>query len=131
MSDVSFENDCDRLSHVVDAVQFERVRWAKNEGPMLEHLAQLARSTVEERPDLELTDEGSAGAAKRFVLKVHGIRVVAVTVALEGGQVTVWADAIERSKYRVVEGKRHAAPFNQVDTQWMQSAVGAILREVQ
>lgn len=131
MSGDSFENDCDRLSHVVDAVQFERVRWAKNEGPMLEHLAQLARSTVEERPDFELTDEGSAGATKRFVLKVHSIRVVAMTVALEGMQVVVWADAIERSKYRVVDGKRHAAQFDDVDAQWMKGAIGAILREVQ
>jgi hypothetical protein len=131
MPDDSFETECDRLSHAVDSVQFERVRWAKNEGPMLERLVELARAALSERSDFELTDEGSKGPVKRFVLKVHGARIVAVNLGLEGDSVVVWADAIERSQYRVVDGRRRSADFQQVDEAWMKRALGEIIGEVQ
>ena len=130
MPDDRFENACDRLSNAVDSVQFERVRWAKNEGPMLEHLVALAQAAVAERPDIELTDEGSLGAAKRFVLKVHGQRVVAVTLGLDGGRVALWAEEIERSKYKVVDGRRQTAEFKDVDATWMKDSLGALMSEV-
>ena len=131
MPDDRFETECDRLSHVVDPVQFERVRWAKNEGPMLERIVELARTAIAERSDFELTDEGSKGAIKRFVLKVHGFRIVAVNLGLEGGRVVVWAEAIERSKYRIVDGRRHSADYANVDEAWMKAALSAVFGEVQ
>ena len=131
MPDDSFEIACDRLSNAVDSVQFERIRWAKNEGPMLEHLVELARAAIEERSDFELTDEGSKGAVKRFVLKVHSLRIVAVNLGLEGGKAVVWAEAIERSNYRLVNGWRHSAEFQDVDEAWMKGALRAIMGEVQ
>ena len=131
MPDDSFEMECDRLSKVVDGVQFERVRWAKNEGPMLERLVALAQAAVKERSDFELTDEGSRGPVKRFVLKVHGFRIVAVSLGLESGQAVVWAEAIERSQYRIVNGRRHAADFEQIDEAWMRSALRSVMSEVQ
>jgi hypothetical protein len=131
MPDDSFEIECDRLSNAVDSVQFERVRWAKNEGPMLDRLVELARAAIAERSDFELTDEGSRGPVKRFVLKVHAFRIVAVNLGLEGGRVVVWAEAIERSKYRIVNGGRHSAEFHEVDEAWMKGALRAIMGEVQ
>lgn len=131
MPDDSFEMECDRLSNAVDAVQFERVRWAKNEGPMLERLVELALAAIAERSDFELTDEGSTGPVKRFVLKVHSLRIVAVNLGLEGGNAVVWAEPIERSKYRVVNGGRHSAAFQDVDEAWMKDALQAIMGEVQ
>ena len=131
MPEDSFETECDRLSHAVDSAQFERVRWAKNEGPMLERLVELARAAIEGRSDFELTDEGSKGPVKRFVLKVHGFRIGAVNLGLEGGQVVVWAEAIERSKYRIVDGRRHSADFEQVDEAWMKDALREVMGEVQ
>jgi len=127
----SFEIECDRLSKIVDGVQFERVRWAKNEGPMLERLVELAQVAVSDRPDFELTDEGSRGPVKRFVLKVHGVRIVAVNLGLEVGQVVVWAEAIERSKYRIVDGQRHSADFQRVDEAWMRDTLRALMGEIQ
>ena len=127
----SFEIECDRLSKVVDGVQFERVRWAKNEGPMLERLVELAQAAVSDRPDFELTDEGSRGPVRRFVLKVHGVRIVAVNLGLEAGQVVVWAEAIERSKYRIVDGRRHSADFQRVDEAWMRDTLRALIGEIQ
>ena len=131
MLDDSFEIECDRLSNAVDSAQFERVRWAKHEGPMLERLVELARAAIEERSDFELADEGSKGAVKRFVLKVHSIRIVAVNLGLEDGKVVVWADAIDRSQYRVVDGRRHSADFQDVDETWMKGALRALMGEVQ
>jgi hypothetical protein len=131
MPDDSFEIECDRLSKVVDSVQFERVRWAKHEGPMLARLVELARAAIAERSDFELTDEGSRGAIKRFVLKVHSSRIVAVNLGLEDGKVVVWAEPIERSQYRVVNGQRHSAEFQDVDEVWMKGALREIVGEVQ
>lgn len=131
MPDDSFEIECDRLSKVVDGVQFERVRWAKNEGPMLERLVELAQAAVSDRPDFELTDEGSRGPVRRFVLKVHGFRIVAVNLGLEAGQVVVWAEAIERSKYRIVDGRQHRADFQCVDEAWMKDTLRALIGEIQ
>src|SRR5688572_4490567 len=118
MIDDRFETECDRLSGAVDAAQFERVRWAKNEGPMLDRLVQLAQAAVTDRSDFELTDEGSKSAIRRFVLKVHGFRIAAVNLSLEEGRVVAWAEPIERSKYVVVEGRRHTAEFQDVDEAW-------------
>ena len=131
MPDDSFEIECDRLSKVVDSVQFERVRWAKNEGPMLERLVALAQAAIKERSDFELTDEGSRGPVKRFVLKILGFRIVAVNLGLERGQAVVWAEAIERSKYRIVNGRRQAVDFQHVDETWMKGALRALMGEVQ
>ena len=131
MPDDSFEIECDRLSKAVDGVQFERVRWARDEAPMLERLVDLAQAAVKERPDIELTDEGSRGTLRRYVLKVHGFRIVAVNLGLEAGKVAVWGEAIERSKYQVVNGQRHSAEFQRVDEAWMRDTMRALIGEIQ
>ena len=130
MPDDSFETECDRLSKAVDSVQFERVRWAKHEGPMLEHLMELALSAVDDRSDFELNDEGSKGAARRFVLKVHGVRVVAVNLQLDQGQVALWGEEIDRSQYKVVNGSRPTADYQTIDGPWMKAAIRDIVSEV-
>jgi hypothetical protein len=131
MPDDSFETECDRLSKAVDGVQFERVRWARDEAPMLDRLVELALAAVKDRPDIELTDEGSKGAIKRYVLKVHGFRLVSVSLGLEAGQVAVWAEAIERSQYRVVDGRRYSVDFQQLDEAWMRNTLRAVMGEIQ
>jgi hypothetical protein len=131
MSDDSFEIECNRLSNVVDAVQYERLRWAKNEGPMLERLVELARAAIADRTDFELTDEGSRGAIKRFVLKVHSMRIVAINLGLEEGKVVIWAEPIERSKYRIGNPGRYSAEFQAVDEAWMKGVLQAIIGQVQ
>lgn len=131
MPDDSFETECDRLSRAVDGVQFERVRWARDEAPMLDRLVELAQAAVKERPDIELTDEGSRGAVRRYVLKVHGSRIVAVNLGLEAGKVAVWGEAIERSQYRVVNGQRHSVDFGQLDEAWMRDTLRVVMGEIQ
>ena len=58
MAQDSFELACDRLSGAVDGVLFERLRWARTEGPMLARLVELAQGAVEARGDIDLSDEG-------------------------------------------------------------------------
>lgn len=119
----SFEMACDRLSNAVDSAQFERLRWARTEAPMLARLVELVQAAVGDRPDFELTEEGSTAAVKRFVLKVHGFRIVAVSVGLENGHALVWAEQIDRSNYTVAPGEPVSADFTAVDEQWMARAL--------
>ena len=127
----SFETACDRLSSAVDSAQFERLRWARTEAPMLARLMELAQGAVAERPDFELTEEGSVAAVKRFVLKVHGFRIVAVNFGLDQGHAVVWAEAIDRSSYKVAEGDPVSADFAAVDESWMAAALEAQFARVQ
>eukprot|EP01042_Synura_sphagnicola_P018123 gene18123-22915_t len=46
MTQDSFEDACDRLSQGIDAVQFERLRWSKTEGPMLARLVELVHLAI-------------------------------------------------------------------------------------
>ena len=119
----SFEMACDRLSNTVDSAQFERLRWARTEAPMLARLMELAQAAVEDRPDFELTEEGSTTNINRFVLKVHGFRIVAVSAGLENGHALVWAEQIDRSTYTVAPGDPVSADFTAVDEQWMARAL--------
>lgn len=125
-----FESECDRLSHSVDSVQFERIRWARTEGPMLDRLVELAQAAVADRPDFELAEEGSTKASKRFVLKVHGTRVIAINLGLDRETVSVWAEQIDRSKSRLVDPQRRMAAFADVDENWMTSALRGAFSEV-
>ena len=122
-----FESALDRLSNKIDSVQYERLRWSKNEGPMLDHLVALTQAAFEGRPDYELSEEGSSEARKRFVIKVHGFRVAAFTVALEGRNVTVSSEVIERGRVRAVGEARPSAPYEAVDQAWMNDALTQIL----
>ncbi len=121
----ALELTCDQLSHTVDAVQFERMRWARDEAPKLAHLVELATAAVAQRPDFELTDEGSGGALRRFILKVHGFRVMALALRLTGNTVSVQSEPIERSKYTLRQAEPVTAEFEQVDSAWMAQALGA------
>ncbi len=130
MTHEAFEQECDRLSHIVDSVSFERLRWSRTEGPMLAHLVALLHGVLEGREDFELTEEGSTNALKRFVLKVHSNRVMAVTISLEPGRVILAAEEIERSKYKLSDDSPIYEDYNAVDEQWMSLALQELFRRV-
>ena len=119
----SFELECDRLSHVVDSTLFEHLRWSRTEGPMLARLVELAQSALEERSEFELIEEGATSEIKRFILKVHSNRVMAITFGLAEGRAYVSAEAIDRSKYALEPGNAILADFEAVDEQWMTDAL--------
>ena len=126
-----FESACDRLSAAVDSVQFERIRWARTEGPMLDALAGLLRSALGEREEFELSEEGSGGNRRRYVIKVHTFRIAAVNIVLEGREVTVWGEGIERGRGQVVEPQRQTAAYDAIDEGWMKRALAAVFSEIQ
>lgn len=123
MPDDSFQLECDRVSQIVDNALFERLRWERNEGPMLAQLVSLAHSALEPRSEFELVEEGATRDIKRFVLKVHGNRVVGLTLRLEGGRAMLDAHALERSRYGLAGGAGAAAYFAEVDEPWMVRAL--------
>lgn len=131
MSEDNFEQACDRLSRVVDAVQFERLRWARTEGPMLIRLAELAQAVIAQRSDFELTEEGSRNETRRFVLKVHGTRICALLLSLAVPRIAVAAEPIERSPYKIAAGDPIGADYNEVDEAWMARAFDALFARIE
>ena len=126
-----FDNACDRLSSAVDSAQFERLRWARTEGPMLDALVGLLRSALGEREEFELSEEGSNGARRRFVIKVHSFRIAAVNLELDGRQVTLWGEAIERGRGRIVDPQRQTAAYDAIDEAWMKRALAAVFSGIE
>jgi hypothetical protein len=131
VSQDSFEIECDRLSQVVDGALFARLRWERNEGPMLARLVALVQSAVDGRGEFEFAEEGATSDIKRFILKVHSNRVVAITISLKDGQAVVGGEEIERSKYRLLEGAPISADFQIVDEAWMAGALRELFSRVQ
>lgn len=130
MSQDRLEIECDRLSHAVDAALYERLRWERNEGPMLARLVALAHATLEKRNEFELAEEGSTSASKRFVLKIHSNRVVAISIWIKDGSANLRAEQIERSPYRLADGNPLSADFQAVDELWMANALQELFSRV-
>lgn len=131
MPNDTFSHACDQLSHKIDAAQFERMRWARDEAPKLAQLVELALAAVAQRPDFELTDEGSGGNLRRFIVKVHGFRIVAIAMTLTGNTVELQGEPIERSRYVLQAGEPVTVPFEQVDGVWMARALSALFARIQ
>ena len=126
----SFELECDRLSHSVDAALFERLRWERNEGPMLSHLVALAHAAFEGRSEFELVEEGATRDIKRFVLKIHGNRVIAIALRIEAGRAVIEAQPLDRSRYGVSEGPSVAVDYQTADEPWMGRALQELFSRV-
>ena len=114
-----FEIECDRLSALVNPIQYEQLRWARNDGPMLARLVALAFETLEDRSEFELTEEGATKDVKRFILKVHSNRIAAVTIRIEGGRAVFAIEQVERSKYRISSVTPVSADYDDANEQWV------------
>lgn len=130
MNNDPFELECDRLSSTVDSFLYERIRWDRIEGPLLARLAELSRASFESRPDFELTEEGATSDLKRFVLKVHSNRIMAIKMWLANGRALIDVEEIERSRYKVMPGEPISTEFEGVDEQWMAASLRAIVARV-
>lgn len=119
MPQVNLQSACDRLSQAVDAVQYERLRWAKHEGPILARLVALAHAAIEDRGEFELAEEGASSDRKRFVLKVHGTRVAALTFWVAAGLAYASIETVIRSKYAVSDDSALSVEYAAVDELWM------------
>lgn len=125
-----FRQACDRLSREVDARQFERLRWARDEAPKLARMVELALAAIEPRPDFELSEEGSSQKVKRHVLKVHGQRIVRIDMALDGEGVVVSAVELDRSRWRLSDASKLVASYAKVDEIWMAAVLEELIGRV-
>lgn len=119
----SFAQICDHLSATVDPKLFERMRWARDVGPRLAELVALALGAVEGRTDLELTEEQSTTDLKRYVLKVHGVRIIGLTFQIEDGQAHVLPVEIERSRYMLSAKAVLSVDVHDMNAEWMAGAL--------
>lgn len=126
----SFQIECDRISQAVDGVQYERMRWAKVEGPMLARLVDLAQGAIAERSEFELTEEGATSDIKRFVLKVHSNRLVGLMLWLDQGHAMIQIEEISRSRYGVTPGEPVSADYPLVDEAWMTASLQALFARI-
>ncbi len=131
MTDDSFFLACDRLSQAVDAAQYERLRWAKTEGPMLARLVDLAHAAMADRTEFELTEEGATGDIRRFVLKIHGHRVVGLAIWLDQGHACLTVENVARGRYQVGTADPVTADYAVVDEAWMATTLQTLFARIQ
>lgn len=123
MPDTSFTLTCDRLSGIVDPAQYERLRWSRHEAPMLARLVALIQGAIEQRPDFELTEENGPTDQRRFMLKIHANRIIALILSLDGNDAVLHIEAVERGKFAVGPDARVSEDFASVDEAWMTAAL--------
>lgn len=132
MGDNAFKDICDQFSGTVDETQFERFRFTRDEAPKLKRLVELVTASFEGRDDLTLAEEGAEGGQagfKRFILKAHGQRTVAIAVMLKDGLAILGAEPVERSAY-TISCDPISADFEEVDEAWIQHALGQLIRNI-
>ncbi len=131
MPQTSLDIECDRLSSVIDTALFERLKWERNVGPVLARLVALAHAALEKRGEFEFAEEGASRDVKRFVLKVHGNRVIAIAMRVEAGRAVVESQAIDRGRYSLAGGPPLSVDSEALDEPWMEQALQQLFARVQ
>ena len=127
----NFQKACDTLSSTVDDTQYERFRWTRDEAPRLARMVELLRAAFDKREDFELAEEGATSTVKRFVIKVHGQRTVAVSMCLKDGQTVMDCSTVERSRFILADGEPIIDDYEHLDECWIEQALQLILMRVQ
>jgi hypothetical protein len=133
MGDNAFKDICDRFSGTVDEAQFERFRWTRDEQPKLQALIEMVTSVFEDREDFTLAEEGGASGQtgfKRFILKVHGQRTVAIAVMFKDGLAVLGSEPVERSNYTTDRTEPVFTEFGNVDQRWVEDALGTLIADI-
>lgn len=126
----NFQKACDTLSNTVDTTQFERFRWTRDEQPKLARMVELLSGAFEDREDFDLTEEGATVAIKRFVIKIHGQRTIAIAMSLQQGQVVIQCEPVERSHFTVNPGNPISDAFEHLDERWMEQALQLVFARI-
>ncbi|MFZ1741991.1 MAG: hypothetical protein WAT93_04010 [Pontixanthobacter sp.] len=130
MSQPNFQLTCDHLSRSVDDTQFERFRWDRDEAPKLARLIELVTGAFDDRRDIELVEEGGSSGFKRYVLKVHSQRTIAIAVMLKDGFAVLGAEPLDRSPFTVARGDPISTQFDNVDEAWIAGALQNIISRI-
>lgn len=97
---------------------------------MLARLAELLHLALEDRPDFALGEEGSSKSIKRYVLRIHGTRIIALTIRLHEGCAVLDGEMLERSKFLLKPGDPLCDEFALVDEVWMEAALQVLFSRV-
>ncbi len=127
MAQDEFQQVCDQFSSVVDDTQFERFRWDRDEAPKLARLVELVKGSFEGRRDFELAEEGATSDFKQYVIKVHSMRTVAISVKLQDGKAVLGCDTVNRSAYTLTSKEPVATDYDNVDEQWIANALKTLI----
>ena len=130
MSEDPFLAECDRLSALVNPVQYEHLRWSREDGPMLARLVAFAFEALEDRPEIEFAEEGATKDLKRYVVKVHSTRVCAVSIYLEAGMAVFKIEPIERSRYLISDASPVMIAFDDANEQWVADALQELFSRI-
>lgn len=130
VDDGAFRAALDQLSRKVDADNFERMRWARDEAPKLVRLVELVKGAVDNRSDIDINEEGGEGNTKRFVIKVHGQRIAALAIALDKGRAIASIGTIERSEFTVAQGDPIHTLYENVDEAWMAKTLSVLFERI-
>jgi len=131
MSKSSLGDACDRLSQIVDTVAFERLHWARTDGPLLAELVELTQASLTIRPEFEMSEEGATAKVKRFVIKVHGVRLIAIAMEVVGGVARIEAENIERSRYYTTQSEPLTVSMELMDEACMAKLMQAIIDRIE
>ncbi|MDP9086288.1 MAG: hypothetical protein M3N02_05930 [Pseudomonadota bacterium] len=123
LSHDGFQEMCDHVSAVVDPALYERMRWARDVGPRLAEMVAMTLATVEGRTDLEFTEEQSTTDVKRMILKVHGVRVIGITLWIEDHQAHMQPIEIERSRYMLTAKGTLSVELEGLNAEWIALAL--------
>lgn len=123
LSHDGFQEMCDHVSNVVDPTLYERMRWARDVGPRLAEMVAMALATVEGRTDLEFSEEQSTTDVKRMILKVHGMRVIGITLWIEDHQAHMQPIEIERSRYLLSAKGTLSVELEGLNAEWIALAL--------
>ncbi len=130
MSVENFDHSCDRLSSIVDRALYERLTWERNVGPRLARMVELARGVFADREEFELSEEGASRDIKRYIVKIHGKRVLAVSLTIHKGVAVVAGSEIERSRFSLEASQPLTADPDAIDAEWMTDAFHQIFARV-
>jgi collagenase-like PrtC family protease len=122
--------ECDRLSMLVNPTQYEQLRWSREDGPMLARLVALAFEALEDRPEIEMTEEGATKDVKRFILKVHSNRIAAISIYVEAGLAMFRIEPIERSNYLIASASPVSIAFEDANEQWVADALQELFSRI-
>ena len=131
MAEDPFLVECDRLSQLVNPVQYEQLRWSREDGPMLARLISLTFETLEDRPEIELAEEGATKDVKRYILKVHSNRIAAVLIYLQAGLAVFKIEPIDRSKYLISDASPVMITFEDANEQWVADTLQELFSRIE
>ena len=93
-------------------------------------MVELIQAVIADRPEFELNEEGATNELKRYVLKVHGHRIMAISMWLAAGEVQATAEQIERSRFQVADSAPVTTASDALDEAWMTATLEELIGRV-